>query len=55
MALEYTILYTKDGVQKTHSHTFTSEPTWADLTAVSGTLDADTIDDYLEEEYFEND
>jgi len=45
--IEYEIVYVKDGVESTHEHTFNSEPTFEEITAVANSLAADEIVNYI--------
>ena len=45
--IEYQIVYVKDGVESTHSHTFETEPTFEEIQSVANGLAADEIVNYI--------
>ena len=50
MAINYTIKYLKDDVEKTYTHSFETEPTFSDIEALKNNFDYDSIVDYIRED-----
>lgn len=50
MAINYTIKYLKDDVEKTYTHSFETEPTFSDIEALKDNFDYDSIVDYIRED-----
>lgn len=50
MAVNYTLKYTKDGVSKTYTHAFDSEPTFDEIEALKNNFDYDSVEDYVRED-----
>lgn len=50
MAINYTVEYTKDGVAKTYTTSFETEPTFNDLEDLKNNFDYDTIENWIRED-----
>ena len=50
MAVNYTVKYTKDGVEKTYTHSFDTEPTFDEVNALADNFEHDSIEDYVRED-----
>ena len=50
MAINYTVEYIKDGVAKTYTTSFETEPTFNDLEDLKNNFDYDTIENWIRED-----
>ena len=50
MAINYTVKYSKDGVAKTYTTSFDTEPTFDEVDNLKNNFEYDTIEDWIRED-----